>query len=458
MNDNAAAFYAARDQRTAQLGASYDALCRPVSLVIGADAAASRPGQAAALATVNMLARVHRQLHIAVPSIARIAAGLIPADDLAGSIRETALAINPHITVTLSDAMDEIQDAVTAGIGSEVPAGLDVYGGWTGGRGEIGDRPFPLTGDEPGLIGAATATNLLAAAIFRASHQAPVRSIRLNIMEGRTGESAGTTSVAGPIDVGRVLVAGAGAVAQALLYWARETGVTGTWTIMDGDLCKLHNTNRCLGMTAADAGWPGGTPGGTEAPKAKVAAALTAAVPYPGWYDEWAETEASRPDLILPLANERSVRALIAGRGEPVLLHATTSPNWSAQLHRHIPELDDCPACRFPDDAEPVVSCSAGPARPEKPTSGDAALPFVSSMAGLLLATALLSLNSAHPLLDEMDNHWQIDLAMPASPWMASRHLPVNCPHKLGAPTRTRVYQLQPRRWDRHAWPQPTGH
>ena len=148
-------------------------------------------------------------------------------------------------------------------------------------------RPLAVTGDEPALIGAATAANLLAAAIFRASHAAPTQSTQIDIVEGQAGERVATTSATGPIDVGRVLVAGAGAVAQALLYWAREIRVTGTWTVIDGDLCKLRNTNRCMRMTAADAGWPGGMPGGQEVHKAAVAAALIGAVPYPDWYDKW---------------------------------------------------------------------------------------------------------------------------------------------------------------------------
>jgi hypothetical protein len=454
MNDYAAAFYAARDQRTVQLGARDDALRRPVSVVVGADAAAARPGQAGVLALANMLARVHRDLRFAVPPVPRTARGLVPAPDLAGSIRETVLAINPHIAVTVSNSPQAAPGAVTAGIGADVPAGLDIYAGWTGGRGEISGRPLHADDGEPALTGAATAVNLLAAAVFRASHGSPMRSTQVNVAEAQAGEGSGTDSAAGPIDVGSVLVVGGGAVAQALLYWAREIGVTGNWTVIDGDLCKLHNTSRCMGMTAADAGWPGGIPGGRERHKAVVAAALTGAACYSGWYDAWAEEEKSRPDLVLPLANERSVRALIAGRGEPLLLHAATSPNWSAQLHRHLPGADDCPACRLPEEATPVMACSAGPSRPEAATSSDAALPFVSSMAGLMLATSLLRLDPPGPFLSTANNHWQLDLTLPADPWLASRHMVGPCVHELGSRARTRIYELQPRRWDHYAWPE----
>ena len=57
--------------------------------------------------------------------------------------------------------------------------------------------------------------------------------------------------------------------------------------------------------------------------------------------------------------------------------------------------------------------------------------------------------------LDTMHNHWQIDLTMPVNPRMASQHMPDSCIHKLDGQTRTRIYQLQPRRWDRHTRMQP---
>jgi hypothetical protein len=102
------------------------------------------------------------------------------------------------------------------------------------------------------------------------------------------------------------------------------------------------------------------------------------------------------------------------------------------------------------------LACSAGPAKPEETASSDAALPFVSSMAGLMLATALLRLDPPGPFLSTPDNHWQLDMTLPADLWLASRHMTGPCVHELGSPTRTGIYEMQPRRWDRHAWPNPT--
>jgi hypothetical protein len=445
------AFYAARDLRTTQLGGQAEALRRPIRLIVGRDAVATRAGQVAVIAAANMLARVHRELHIVMPAAPALASGLTQAADLTSVVRQTALAINPFLALTVSPmvALAPSTGAVTAGIGLGVPNGLDLYAGWAGGRGEISCQPASVSLTEDGLIGAATAACILAAGIFRATHGGPISIARINIVERTAGADAGSSTLHGPIDAGDTLVVGAGAVGQALLYWARDIGVAGRWVIVDGDTCKLHNTNRCLGMTARDAGWPCGEPGGPAAFKAEVAAALIGALPFPHWYDEWAANEISRPDVVLPLANERAVRALIAGRGEPILMHASTSPNWSAQLHRHIVGRDDCPACRLDSGVEAAFACSTGPATPEQPISTDAALPFVSAMAGLHLAVALIQLSSLGSIWERDTNHWQLDLTLPARPWLSSHHAPGFCVHALLEATRGRIHAAQPRRWDR---------
>ncbi|HXF37910.1 MAG TPA: hypothetical protein VNO17_12140, partial [Actinomycetota bacterium] len=105
---------------------------------------------------------------------------------------------------------------------------------------------------------------------------------------------------------------------------------------------ELHNTNRALTLLAADAGWPDGTPRQPGAMKATAAADLLGIDAYEGWYHEWlAENGDRRPDLVLPLANDFSVRHAIGQRGESILVHATTSPNWTAELHRHVAGRDN---------------------------------------------------------------------------------------------------------------------
>lgn len=98
---------------------------------------------------------------------------------------------------------------------------------------------------------------------------------------------------------------------------------------------------------------------------------------------------------------------------------------------------------------QPTFTCATGPSQPEKPASSDAALPFVSSLAGLQLATALLQLRESGPLLGSPHNQWQLDLTLPAEAWLASRHPRTRCEHVVSSETRARIYEMQPRRWDR---------
>jgi hypothetical protein len=99
-----------------------------------------------------------------------------------------------------------------------------------------------------------------------------------------------SSTARGPIDVGDVLSVGAGAATTALLYWAREFGFPSGWDIVDGDIAKPHNSNRCLTITAADAGWPNGEPTATPLSKATTAARAIGARAQLQWYDRWQPT------------------------------------------------------------------------------------------------------------------------------------------------------------------------
>lgn len=167
----------------------------------------------------------------------------------------------------------------------------------------------------------------------------------------------------------------------------RELGKLGRWILVDGDRLLLHNTNRSLGTLPGQTEWAG-----EPSDKAVVAARLVSAEPRVAWYDEWLGTEGGwKPDLALPLANDRDVRQAIGLRGEPMLIHATTGPDWTAELHRHIEDVDECIACRFPEPTpSPAFTCSTGEvADAESGRQNDAALPFLSAASGLMLARAL---------------------------------------------------------------------
>jgi hypothetical protein len=82
-------------------------------------------------------------------------------------------------------------------------------------------------------------------------------------------------------------------------------GQAGNWVITDKDQIAVHNLNRSLLFTAAEAGWPTGTP---RYKCDVVAEALHNAVPARAWYDEYVTYSASEFDVVLCLANERGIR------------------------------------------------------------------------------------------------------------------------------------------------------
>ncbi len=446
-DDPARAFYAARDRRTLQYGATEAALSRPVSLSIEAELAGTPAGRVALLALVDMLFRVHRKIRL----------DLSRTDTAAGDpLEEPAFAA--------AAAIDPFQDPRREPIDGELRLHLttrpetsdaDVVGTWSGGRGEVhihGARPGgPAAaphGDDGDLLGAATAACLVAAATFALVHDRAPSPAAINLLTRTSGADATDDTVVGPLDVGNVDVIGGGAVGHALTYWANVFGVAGRWEVIDGDDADIHNTNRCMGMTVADAGWPDGLPTGQPSKKAATAARNSAATPMSAWYHDL-PADRPRPDLVLVLANEHGIRETVAQSGEPLLLHATTSPNWTAELHRHVPGRDDCPACRIPSKTQATFLCSEGRADPSDRESADAALPFLSATAGLMLCTALLDLSSDRRVLDGLTNHWLVHLELPTGPPVQTAiHRGDTCLHHLAPGVRRAIQAGSPGLWD----------
>jgi hypothetical protein len=417
MTNDRARFYRERDRRSLQYGADPAVLERPVAVYVGEDAAATRAGQVTVLALINMLARVHRRLILTIPAGPLLARCLVAASDLPAACAATAKAIDPFIDVESGAPRRGRMPSV--GVGTAVPLGLDCYLGADRFTATLTTNPVGITDMQTTVLGGGLAACLTAAALFRLGHGHGATPRRVSLWDFTEGDhpALGPERI-GRIDVGDVLLIGAGAVCSALCYWVAELGVMGHWSVVDGDLAELHNTNRTLGLLAADAGWPDSPP----VSKAVAAARLLGADSLPGWYHEWLKGHGdARPDLVLPLANHYGVRHAIGQRGENLLLHATTSSNWTAELHRHLAGRDDCIDCRIPEELQARFVCSSGPAQPAAEASSDAALPFLSGTAGLLLAVGLVRLQ--HGALQRgPHNHWRLHLELGHRTWQRSQH------------------------------------
>lgn len=98
-------------------------------------------------------------------------------------------------------------------------------------------------------------------------------------------------------------------------------------------------------------------------------------------------------DLWLPLANEDGVRASMQANVPPLMVQASTKRDWGVNHGRHIPFVDDCILDRFPSGTnDSQLQCSEGPLPEAKGQQPDAALPFLSALAGLLVVAELFRL------------------------------------------------------------------
>ena len=402
-----AEFFRLRDPRTREYGGDARALHRRVGLVIGDRAGYSRAGQMAALAAVNMAARVHRRVVVQAPRADLVApAPFSNARNLADAMIETAFAISPYGEFEIGRV---VPGAPSLGFGA-APSSALFHLGVRNATAGVSKEPLEISDSSGSLLGAGLAACLGTSALFRVVHDLRPALGCVSAWDLTEMNAASGPEHLGPLDVGDVALVGAGAVGQAIAYWTLELGHKGQWEVIDADLAELHNTNRSLASTPADAGWPDGS----ARAKARVAGELLGARAHVAWYDEWLEGHPNaRPDLVIPAANGRGVRAAINGRGEPLLIHATTSRSWQAQLHRHIPERDGCITCRIEDaDEGPELACSSAPVTTAGRSQSDAALPFLSAAAGLLVLSALYRLQLGELAAGPV-NFWGLDFRGP---------------------------------------------
>jgi len=102
------------------------------------------------------------------------------------------------------------------------------------------------------------------------------------------------------------------------------------------------------------------------------------------------------PDLVLCFANEHNVWSTIQNNYPPIVLHATTTPNWGINFGRHIPLKEWCIVCRFgiensntvPVCAESVIEASQ---LEKKQPMG--VLPFLSPASAVIIFAELIKLN-----------------------------------------------------------------
>lgn len=413
---------------------------RPLVVALGSDARCAA-GHALALCIVNQLARAHRRIVVVGGADAPLECRSPFGHQTIGEATVgLAKAINPFVEATEAARLEGgiARGGLIIGIGraphAHLRLGADGFIATTGRGARIVDRPASVWG-------ALLAACLGASAAFHdaAGRGRALPDGRFSLWELGAVNGADGPGDPGPIDVGHVLQVGAGAVGCAVDLALVLVGLRGEWMIVDGDEIAISNLNRQALFVAADTDWPIGPAAGKAPTVARRLEVATDATVHhsPLWYGADQRIVDDAYDLVLALANDGGVRGLLHARQPTVLLHATTSGHWQAQVHRHIAGRDDCIDCRIPPEPG-RMRCSTGEVE-TRDGRIDAALPFLSMTAGVLLAAQLARLQHG-AVLDMPANQVVLDLAEPV-PWHEgfTRSCRADCRVRLPADVRRGV-------------------
>lgn len=402
---SAEAFYRERDHRTILAVKNLGAFAgRPTIIAVDPATGADGAVQRAAMLAANLTARWCRRVTVVLPEVSlspelnqlhdgtlgnRIRREMAEADPFgefavrSGEVEEGGLRLfigpwdNPSVTMTQSDY---VVDAA----------------GWSaiGHRGDdrqIYQRPL-ATGSAAALAGALGAGDLFKRAIghspgfWLGTFNWCTWSHRLI-----TANSIVPPPAAIP-DLGRMLLAGVGAVGSAVCYVLTLAPFHGEVGLLDRDVVETSNLNRSPLFSAEDAG--------LSRRKTEVAAAWlrrsgVEPVVLNGLWREHSEAlSRAGYDVWVSLTNEDGAWAEVPHLLPPVVLHGTTTSGWGFGMGRHIPRIEDCTMCRLPrPHAEFRGPCAEGEVPGDETTEPVlAALPFLSAAAGALIVGELTKL------------------------------------------------------------------
>ena len=432
-------FYRERDSRTTEYVEDESFVFSPVSVHVSADACETRSGQLLVQTLVNQLARIHRELKffVAAPDAKLLTHTLSANTTLGDEIVGLARRIDPFGTIDV-EADSTHNEKISLGIGAYCRPGLSWYLGFDRSNAILAKQPCQIgTNVEADLRGAGLSAILGAVVATKAALNLESVPTTISAWNYKNGVNAKPgPAMLPPIEIGRGLMIGAGAVAAATVYWLIQWGNESHWTLIDKDKIELHNTNRGLLFFPEDAGWLGSS---SISKASCLCAHLSNSVSVDAWYDEAAESKLTY-DTILVLANERDVRSIVSARNDPIQLQATTGRSWLSQLHRHIVGVDDCVRCRMGDIHSPQLSCGIVPtASAEKSVSSDAALPFLSAASGLMLVSALQHLQLGD-IAEGLSNMWNWDFQSKQHIAQASRSFcRKECTTKLSSHARRQI-------------------
>lgn len=184
------------------------------------------------------------------------------------------------------------------------------------------------------------------------------------------------------LEMGRVLLQGAGAVGSTFAYLWPLFPFSASIDVVDRDVVKVENMGGVPAFGVEDVGT-----NKAEVVARELRSSGTGAKAIPDWFDG-SVTPLRDYDVVVPAADEKNVRAVTMENNPPLMVGGSIGPNWMAYGHRFIPFRDGCLACRFQRPAVPPrLRCAEGTLDRESEEDGEqhtGALSFLSLAAALL--------------------------------------------------------------------------
>jgi molybdopterin/thiamine biosynthesis adenylyltransferase len=259
----------------------------------------------------------------------------------------------------------------------------------------LGPAPSPLPdADDGNPFGAAFAVILAVSQLF-VHRLAPLTGRFLANALTWCAESTPSALTTPAGHLGTIWIIGTGSVGTATLYFLTMATRRFSAVLIDKDRVKRHNLDRSPIFTDGDVGRLKVEAACDFLRNAGVSAVqVEACALHESTF--WIGRSAGTPDLLIAAANELNVRYHIEAQYPPVQLYGTTGHNWQASVIRHIPFIEACSCCLFPDELpHAAMACASAPI--ETGSNGseqvDAALPFLSFAAGLMTAGEVLKLS-----------------------------------------------------------------
>lgn len=424
-------FYNARDDRTRRVGGldRLDFVNTPVEIHLDPTVAHESTVQRIVLTAANLTARWARRLRVAAGD-AQVAPAIKREGDTSLTnrvAREVALA-NPFCDSTTYDGALRLfvgpwSGRSFAGDDYVIDAQFWTALGRRGGAGEHASNRASATTAAAGLAAALGAADLFKRAVGNdRSHWLQTFAWDTWSSSLRAGAEAGRDVVVRAVPetlfLGRVLLAGVGAIGSALVYLSDQMTADGHVTFLDRDAVDVTNLNRSPLFTVMDAF--------RETPKTNLAVeylerrGMVTTDKRDGlWREHASSLSAEQFDIWISLTNEDGAWAALPFELPPVVLHGTTTSGWGFGVGRHIPRVEDCTLCRMPrPETEFRGPCAEGVIVPPSPEIEEvrASLPFLSTASAALILANLLQLQTGDPTVSELPNDVSADLqvGMPA--------------------------------------------